>query len=98
MIPSIPKLLGLIAIIWVVWTVFRIYETRLAAIRANQTKDDEAGGRGDRSDLTIRLNYANANNVGRGSVGKIVGGKTALIKAGSTCFSPAFAARLRRWF
>ena len=48
--------------------------------------------------LTIRLTYVNANNVGRGSVGKIVGGKSAPIKAGSTCFSPAFAARLRRWF
>ena len=41
MIPSIPKLLGLIAIIWLVWTVFRIYETRQAAIRAQQNKDDD---------------------------------------------------------
>jgi hypothetical protein len=46
----------------------------------------------------IRLTCANVKSVGRGSVERIVGGKTAPIKAGSTCFSLAFAARLRRWF
>ena len=106
MIPSLPKLLGLIAIIWVVWTVFRIYETRQAAIRAQQARDrDEHGmmqhiARLDETILTpiIRLTCANVKSVGRGSVERIVGGKTAPIKAGSTCFSLAFTARLRRWF
>ena len=104
MIPSFPKLLGLIAIIWVVWTVFRIYEARQAAIRAQQTKDgDEARhdahmARLDETVLTpiIRLTCANVKPVGRGSVERIVGRKTARIKVGSTCFSLTFAARLRR--
>ena len=48
--------------------------------------------------LTILLTCANANNARRGSVEKIVGGKTVHIKAGWTCFSPTFAARLRRGF
>jgi hypothetical protein len=46
----------------------------------------------------IRLTCANVNCVGRGSVERIVGGKTALIKVGSTCFSIAFVDSLRRWF
>ena len=88
MIPSLPKLLGLIAIIWVVWTVFRIYETRQAAIRAQQTKDGDGHAmmhrmtRLDEIGLTpiIRLTCANVKSVGRGSVERIVGGKTALLR------------------
>ena len=54
----------------------------------------------DETGLTpiIRLTCANVKPVGRGSVARIVGGKTARIKVGSTCFSLTFAARLRRWF
>ena len=45
-----------------------------------------------------RLTCANVKSVKRGSVERIVGGKTAPIEVGSTCFSLAFAARLRRWY
>ena len=96
MIPSLPKLLGLIAIIWVVWTVFRIYETRQAAIRAQQTKDGDES-RHDAPPIN-RLTCANVKSAGRGSVERIVSGKTAPIEVGSTCFSMAFVATLRRWF
>ena len=73
MIPSLPKLLGLIAIIWVVWTLFRIYETRQAAIRANQTKDDEAAGRRDQSDPNHSVELRECKQCGSWVSGKNCG-------------------------